>query len=58
MQEEARDGKPEKLSAEYYVYDKEEVTRDSRRRAGKPSERMERNKEAEASAAELAALED
>ncbi len=57
--EEGEDGKPEKLSAEYYLFDKDEITRDNRRRSGKPDgQNRNLNREADASAAELAALED
>ena len=57
--EEGADGKPEKLSAEYYLFDKDEITRDGKKRSGKPDgQNRNVNREAEASAAELAALED
>ena len=58
--EDGKDGKPEKLSSEYYLFGKDEVTRDARRRSGKASESQSRNvnREADASADELAALED
>ena len=58
--EEGNDGKPEKLSAEYYLFGKDEITRDGKKRGGKQADGQNRNlnKEAEASADELAALED
>ena len=58
--EEGGDGKPEKLSSEYYLYDKDEIIRDPKKRAAKHQDQplKNKNKEAEASAAELAALED
>ena len=58
--EEGWDGKPEKLSSEYYLYDKDEIIRDPKKRAAKHQDQplKNKNKEAEASAAELAALED
>ena len=60
VQEEGADGRPEKLSAEYYLYDKEEITRDPKKRSSKHQDQSAKNnnKEADASAAELAALED
>ena len=58
--DEASEGKPEKLSSEYYLYDKDEITRDPKKRAVKHQDQApkNKNKEEEASAAELAALED
>ena len=57
--EEGADGKPEKLSAEYYLFGKDEITRDGKKRSGKPDgQNRNVNRETEASAAELAALED
>ena len=58
--EEGNDGKSEKLSAEYYLFGKDEITRDGKKRGGKQADGQNRNlnKEAEASADELAALED
>ncbi len=58
--DEASEGKPEKLSSEYYLYDKDEITRDPKKRAAKHQDQApkNKNKEEEASAAELAALED
>ena len=60
IQEEASEGKPEKLSSEYYLYDKEEITRDPKKRSAKHPDQSakNKNKETDASAAELAALED
>ncbi len=57
--EQATDSKPEKLSSEYYVYEKEEITRDPKRRSVKRgNDQKPKNSEKEASEAELAALED
>ena len=57
--EQATESKPEKLSSEYYVYEKEEITRDPKRRnAKKQGDNKPKNTEKEASEAELAALED
>ena len=58
--EEGSEDKPDKLSSEYYFYDNEEVKRDSKKRIPKKQIQQVKNgnKEAEASAAELAALED
>ncbi len=57
--EQATDSKPEKLSSEYYVYEKEEITRDPKRRGAKRgNDQKPKNSEKEASEAELAALED
>ena len=58
--EEGSENKPEKLSSEYYMYDKEEITRDPKKRSAKLQGQASKNKnkETEASAAELAALED
>ena len=56
--EEASGDKPEKLSSDYYIYKKEEVSRDSRKRQGRHGDLKSRNKEADAPEKELAALED
>ncbi|MBR5731172.1 MAG: hypothetical protein IKX89_04440, partial [Firmicutes bacterium] len=57
--EEAKGDKPEKLSSEYYIYTKEEVTKDTaRKKQGRRSDPRQQNKEAEVSEKELAALED
>ncbi len=57
--EEAKGDKPEKLSSEYYIYAKEEVTRDNtRKKQGRRPDNRPQNKETEVSEKELAALED
>ena len=56
--DESQDGKSDKLSSEFYLYRKEEISRDAHRRYGKRSDSRKANKEKEASASELAALED
>lgn len=54
--EEAKGDSPEKLSSEYYIYTKDEIRRTSKKRDEKLVQN--RNKEIEASEAELRALED
>lgn len=54
--EEAKGDSPEKLSSEYYIYTKDEIRRTSKKRDEKVA--VNRNKEMEASEAELRALED
>ena len=56
--ENSSNGKPEKLSSDFYSYSKEEITRDAHKSYGKHSEAGKGNKEKDASASELAALED
>ena len=57
--QDAAGDKPEKLSSEYYVYAKEEITRVGKKRPVKNCQQCrDKNREADASAAELAALED
>ena len=56
--DEKADGKTEKLSSEFYLYAKEEISRDAHKRYNKHSDIQKTNKEKEASASELAALED
>lgn len=55
--EEAKDDNPEKLSTEYYVYTKQEIRRDPRKK-GSPKQPINQNRELDASEAELKALED
>jgi cell fate regulator YaaT (PSP1 superfamily) len=57
--EEGTADKPEKLSSEYYIYKKEEISKDFKKKQGrKPEAFRSRNKEADASLTDLAALED
>ena len=57
--EEGTPDKPEKLSAEYYIYKKEEISRDAKKKQGrKPETLRSKNKEADAPLKDLAALED
>ena len=57
--EEGTAEKPEKLSSEYYIYKKEEISKDIKKKQGrKPDFVRSRNKEADAPLKDLAALED
>ena len=56
--EDRADGRAEKLSPEFYIYSKEDISRDAHRRYNKHTDAQKANKEKEASASELAALED
>ena len=56
--DEAGEDSHEKLSSEVYIYSKEEISRDPRKRYAKKGDNHKANKEQEASEMELAALED
>ncbi|MCQ2552459.1 MAG: stage 0 sporulation family protein [Clostridia bacterium] len=56
--EEASDENPEKLSTEYYIYGKEEIRRNPKKRGSDSSIAHNLNREVDASDAELKALED
>ena len=57
--EESSADKPEKLSSEYYIYKKEEISKDiKKKQAKRPESARSRNKEEDAPLTDLAALED